>query len=262
MKKQPVLWYFILAFAFTYSVSFLAVSKFIPVGLESLFIFGPTVAALIVSAALGGWAEIKQLLKSILIWRVGILWYLFVFLFPVLARLLAVGVDLLLGGKVPQFLSSKTVNYPGVSPLLLLIVLFAINFFIPSLVEEIGWRGFAFPRLQNRFGALGAGLILGLLWGLWHLHPLNTPNYQHVIVWFVLSTIAASVIFAWLYNHTGGSVLITALFHASNNVSEFVVPVAPLNTGEGITTAYIALRIIYLLFAAVIGVLFWKNHSA
>lgn len=247
-----MLWYFVLAFAFRYGLSFLAATKYIPVGLGSLFIFGPTVAALVVSAALGGWMEIKQLLKKILIWRVGTQWYLFVFLFPVIARLLAIGIDVLLGGQAPQFLSAKTVNYPGISPLLLLVVLFAINVVVPSLVEEIGWRGFALPRLQERFGVSGASLILGLLWGLWHFHPLNFPSYQPVVFWFVLSTIAVSVIFTWLYDHTGGSVLIAALFHASNNVSEFVVPVAPLNTGGGITTAYVSLRIIYLLVAVIL----------
>jgi len=262
MKKHPVLWYFVLVFAFTYGLSILTSSEFIPLGLGSLFISGPIVAALIVSAALGGWTEIKQLLKKILIWRVGIQWYLFVFLFPVIARLLAAGIDVLLGGQAPQFLSSKSVNYPGVSPLLLLIVLYVINFFIPSLVEEIGWRGFALPRLQERFGALWASLILGLLWGLWHFHPLNFSSYQSVLFWFVLSTICASVIYTWLYNHTGGSVLIAALFHAATNVSEFVVPVAPFNTGVGVTTAYISLRIIYLLAAIVIAISFRKTEPA
>jgi membrane protease YdiL (CAAX protease family) len=218
MKKQPVLWYFILTFAFTYGISFLTVSKFFSAGFGGLFILGPTIAALIVSAALGGWTKIKQLLKKILTWRVGIQWYLFAFLFPVVARLLAVGVDLLLGGQAPQFLSSKTVNYPGVSPLLLLVILFGINFVIPSLVEEIGWRGFALPGLQKRFGALWASLILGLLWGLWHFHPLNFPSYQPVMFWFILSTTAVSVIFTWLHNNTEGSVMIAALLHASNNV--------------------------------------------
>ena len=260
MKKQPVLWYFVLTFAFTYGISFLTVSKLFPAGLGGLFILGPIVAVLIVSAALGGWTEIKQLLKKLLIWRVGFQWYLFVFLFPVVARLLATGIDLLLGGQAPQFLSSKTVNYVGVSPLLLLVALFAINFVVPSLIEEIGWRGFALPRLQGRFGALWASLLLGLLWGLWHFHPLNFHSYQPVMFWFVLSTICASVIYTWLYNHTGGSVLIAALFHASNNVSEFVVPVAPLNTGIGVTTAYIALRVIYLLAAIVIAAVLLRTN--
>ena len=103
MKKQPVLWYFVLAFVFTYCISFLAASKFIPAWLGSLFIFGPIIAALIVSAALGGWTVIKQLLKKILAWRVGIQWYLFVFLFPVIARLFAVGIDILLGSGTSIF---------------------------------------------------------------------------------------------------------------------------------------------------------------
>lgn len=266
MKKSPLFWYFILTFAFTYGASFFAISDWLPSGPKSLLIFislfGPTVAALIVAHSLGGWIEIKQLLKKVLIWRVGFRWYLFVFLFPVIARLLAVGVDVLLGGKAPQFFSSQAVNVSGISPLISLMALFVINFIRPSLVEEIGWRGFALPRLQERFGPVGESLILGLLWGLWHFHPINLPSYQGVMPWFVLSTICASVIFTWLYNHTNGSILIATLFHASNNVSEFVVSVAPINTGTGATIAYVSLRIIYLLFAILLVISFRKTRSA
>jgi membrane protease YdiL (CAAX protease family) len=260
MKKQPMLWYFILAFAFTYGLSFLAASAWLPLALKSVFLilyqFCPTVAALIVAHALGGWAEIKQLLKKFLIWRVGFKWYLFVFLFPVVARLLAVGVNVLLGGEPPRFFSSATVGFSGISPIL--IVLFIGLFIRPSLVEEIGWRGFALPRLQERFGALGASLILGLLWGFWHFHPVNFPFYKDWMLWFLLMAVCVSVIYTWIYNHTGGSVLLAALFHASSNFSEFVVPVAPVNTGVGITVDFIALRIVYLLIAVVLAVNFLK----
>jgi len=264
VKKQPVLWYFVLVFAFTYGLSFLAASDWLPSVLKTVFLifyqFGPTVAALIVAYALGGWMEIKQLLKKILIWRVGFKWYLFVFLFPVVTRLLAVGVNVLMGGEPPRFFSSATVGVSGISPIL--ILLFVGIFIRPSLVEEVGWRGFALPRMEERFGALGASLLLGLLWGLWHFHPLNFPAYKDWMFWFLLMTVLASVIYAWMYNHTGGSVLLAALFHAATNFSEYVVPISPVNTGAGITPDFIALRIVYLLAAIVIAISFQNTRSA
>ena len=264
MKKQPVLWFFVLAFAFTYGLSFLADSRWLPSGLKSAFIilyqFGPTVAALIVAHALGGWAEIKQLLKRTLIWHVGLKWYLFVFLFPVIARLIAVGVNMLLGGEPPRFFSSATVGFSGISPIL--IVLFLGIFIRPSLVEEIGWRGFALPRMQERFGALGASLLLGLLWALWHFHPVNFPFYKDWMLWFLLMSVCVSVIYTWIYNNTDGSILLAALFHAASNFSEYIVPVAPANTGTGITPDFIAVRVIYLLTAIVIAISLRKIKTA
>lgn len=264
MKKQPVLWYFLLAFAFTYGLSFLAASDWPASTVKSVCLifyqFGPTVAALIVAHALGGWTEIKQLLKKVLVWRVGIQWYLFVFLFPVVARLLAVSVNVLLGGEAPRFFSSATVGFSGISPML--IILFIGIFIRPSLVEEIGWRGFALPRLQERFGALGASLILGTFWGLWHFHPVNFPFYKDWMLWFLLMAVLGSVIYTWVYNHTDGSILIAALFHASTNFSEYIVPISPVNTGAGITPDFIAVRVVYLLTAIVLAISFRKTKPA
>lgn len=263
MKKQPVLWYFVLAFAFTYGLSFLAASDWLPSALKPVCLifyqFGPTVATLVIVHASGGCAGIKQMLKKVFVWRVGIQWYMFVFLFPVAARLLAVGANVLLGGEPPRFFSSATVGVSGISPIL--IVLFMGILIRPSLVEEIGWRGFALPRMQERFGALGASLLLGLLWGLWHFHPVNFPFYKDWMLWFLLMTVLGSVIYTWIYNHTDGSILLASLFHASSNFSEYIVPISPVNTGAGITPDFIALRIVYLLTAIVIAVNFLNTRQ-
>lgn len=262
MKKRPVFWYFVLAFTFTYGLSFLAASAWLPPVIKPVSLifyqFGPMVSALIITHTLGGWAEIKELLKRILIWRVGFRWYLFVFLFPVVARLLAVGVNVLLGEEPPRFFSSATVGFSGISPLL--FVLFVGIFIRPSIVEEIGWRGFALPKLQERFGALGASLVVGLLWGLWHFHPVNLPFYKDWMLWFLLMAVCASVVYTWIFNHTDGSVLLAALFHASTNFSEYIVPISPVNTGAGVTPDFVALRIVYLLAAIVLASDFRKSE--
>ena len=88
--------------------------------------------------------------------------------------------------------------------------------------EEIGWRGFALPHLQARFGGLGASLILGLLWTAWHLINATIPGlerYWYAFPAFALFVIAQTILFTWIANHTQASVLLAWLFHAAINVA-------------------------------------------
>ena len=88
--------------------------------------------------------------------------------------------------------------------------------------EEIGWRGFALPHLQARFGGLGASLILGLLWTAWHLINATIPGlerYWYAFPAFALFVIAQTILFTWIANHTRASVLLAWLFHAAINVA-------------------------------------------
>ena len=102
-----------------------------------------------------------------------------------------------------------------------------------GLGEELAWRGFALPRLLTRYNALVASLVLGVLWGLWHL-PLvwteGAPMYQQPVWLFLLDIMAKSVLFTWVFLHTRGSVLLAILLHASNNL--FVVSPALSRTGD------------------------------
>lgn len=86
--------------------------------------------------------------------------------------------------------------------------------------EEVGWRGFALPRLQARHTAFTATLIVGALWALWHL-PIffwvdNPMSRYPFVLWFI-STVAGAFIYTWLYNSTQGSVAAVALYHVLDN---------------------------------------------
>jgi membrane protease YdiL (CAAX protease family) len=83
--------------------------------------------------------------------------------------------------------------------------------------EEPGWRGFALPRLQTGRSALAASLVLGLIWAGWHLPQFILDDGFNLIAWApkILSTVTVSVVMAWIFNNTNGSVLMTALLHAS-----------------------------------------------
>jgi membrane protease YdiL (CAAX protease family) len=106
--------------------------------------------------------------------------------------------------------------------MLLMLILFA------GLGEEFGWRGFALPRLQRRYSALVSGLVVGVLWLLWHIPMFfieGMGQYRMAQEWgflpaflgYGVSVISSAVTFVWLFNNTRGSVLIVAVYHGSMN---------------------------------------------
>ena len=177
-------------------------------GLGSLV---PSAVAIVLIAVLHGKAGVKKVLRRLLMWRVGIRWYVAVVL---LSTLLfgAVGLSVLLGGEAP----AVAVTIPGA------VFLLVFSIFPGSAGgEEIGWRGFALPHLQTARSALAASLVLGVAWGVWHL-PLfliGTDNRPlSLFAPFALAVIVSSVFYTWMYNGTGGSLLIVVLFHAASNL--------------------------------------------
>jgi membrane protease YdiL (CAAX protease family) len=135
-----------------------------------------------------------------------------------------------------------------------LFVMYAINFVIiwfggGPLGEEIGWRGFALPRLQPRYGPLRGTLLLGLLWCLWHLPQFLTPiqgggpgtglaKFLTNFSLFFLLVLALAIIFTWVFNHTRGSIFIAITAHASVNTPEAVL--LPLFVGVSYTGLLLA----------------------
>ena len=133
-----------------------------------------------------------------------------------------------LGGSVPP------------SPAASHIGLFIANFFLVFLVggplgEELGWRGFALPALQERIGWRAASLALGAVWGVWHL-PLffiaeSAQNNGSMVAFFVL-IVATSVFYSWLYNRSNGSVLPALALHTASNSWPLLVPVLPSDADQ------------------------------
>ncbi|MCC6455850.1 MAG: CPBP family intramembrane metalloprotease [Caldilineaceae bacterium] len=175
---------------------------------------GPPLAAFLVTAIASGRAGVNALLRSCVQWRVGIQWY-FVVIFGALLVYLA-GFGTVYGTNLFQALMQQWT---------LLVTLF-LPATIFSLVtanfgEEIGWRGFAMPRLQQRYGPILATIILGGLHSLWHLPLLFTrllgPTNPLDFAGFVAAGVAMTCFYTWIFNHTRGSVLMAALFHAFSN---------------------------------------------
>ncbi len=192
--------------------------------LQTLGAAGPSLVAYWLLRRSGGPDAVRPIGRRYKHWRISFHWYL-------VAALLVPAIQLaglLIGG----FLRGNQLVEPS-SPLgqiladiglVGLIALFPVIIVaqLPSspLLEEFGWRGFALPRLQDRYSALTSSAILGLLWGIWHL-PL-TLAYGDPIVPFLLKITAISVLITWVFNNTCGSMLLAMLCHASLNAS--IVP--------------------------------------
>jgi membrane protease YdiL (CAAX protease family) len=169
-----------------------------------------TVAAVSVTALFAERGGVKALLGRMIIWRVGVRWYLAALLLPGVPAVTAIAVHAALGGRHDV---RALVPLSAVVPLLLTQILLHL------LTEELGWRGFALPRLRTWFGPLASGLVLGVIWGAWHIPMfLVTGTRQtYPFAGFAILIVSISVIMTWIFDHTRGSVLIAALFHAAMN---------------------------------------------
>jgi uncharacterized protein len=222
IKKHQLISFFSLTFLIMYSVLFTAIyldpSSFHPWSpIWFLSVFSPTWSALIISGIIGGWTEVKRLLSGYVHWNVGLRWYfatLFLFFGP-----LAIGlVYVVLGNPHPGLNPELTLW--GVSGQLF------FNIFSGPVAEEGGWRGFALPRLQEKFNALVSSLILGTIWACWHIPLFFIPGSDQSSIPFLLYlalNIAFATYMTWLYNNTRGSILITILAHFCINISAFTI---------------------------------------
>lgn len=173
--------------------------------------FGPALAA-VWAARRDGPGQARRLLAGLLRWRVAARWYA--------ALLIPLGFALLAAALVTLVGSMQRDTGDLGDALLLIVPLFVLNTLVLGGNEEVGWRGYALPRLQQRMSALAASLWLGLVWGAWHA-PLffmaETAQGELSPPVFVVNAIALSVIFTWLYNSTTGSLLLAVLFHGAIN---------------------------------------------
>jgi membrane protease YdiL (CAAX protease family) len=205
-------------------------------------IVGPTVSAFIMTGVTEGSDGVRCLLRRIVLWRVRFRWYLFVLLgIPAIVVLSTVAVP----GALASFKASAVPS--------------TLFLFVGGPVfEEIGWRGFALPRLQGLYGPLLGSLILGVLWALWHL-PLflipswDTPHGSPLdVVLFVIWAVSITIIFTWVFNNTRGSVLMVILAHGSINsaaAAVFGLFPAPAVTG-GIAQFVIGFGLVALVVMA------------
>ena len=271
LARRPLLWYFVLTYAFTWLLwipYFLSGAELglLPITLPNLLIllgqYGPMIIALVMSLAIGGSPAARRLLRRHLQWRVGVGWYLLAIFGPFLA-LGVVAAGWIEAGPMGQLVA----NLPTIIAAYLIYVLFAKLFLGGGLGEEAGWRGFALPRLQERHGATRASLILGLLWAGWHapLYLSATRVAENPPLPFAAMVLALAFVLTWVYNRTQGSLLIAALLHSAfNSAPLFIRELVPnLTSGDAfalISAGYVVVAL--LIIAATRGQLGFRHVEA
>jgi membrane protease YdiL (CAAX protease family) len=218
VRRRPLAAFFVLAYLISWGY-------WVPVaaagGHLSHFpgLLGPMLAAFAVSAVVTGRAGVADLLRRMARWRVPVRWYAAV-LVPLAAAAVALAVASAFGGMPALDQLSRMPGLPAAGWFAVLALAFLVN----GYGEETGWRGFAWPRLRERHGLAGAALLLTGPWALWHLPTfwLDTGlrGFAPVMVpGFLVGMAAGAVVLGWLYERTGGSVLVVALWHASLNMA-------------------------------------------
>jgi membrane protease YdiL (CAAX protease family) len=210
--------------------------------------FAFSIAGVVMIAVTAGRTGLHELWQRLTRWRIGWGWYV-VGLLPIILYLLATAV-------ANAFPSATFTTSTITTALFSLSSGFFVSLFLRgALGEELGLRGFALPRLQARMSLFRASLIIGVLWGAWHLPVLIGRDLLSIVAFSLLS-LGLSMLFTLLFNGSGGSLIPVLLFHASQNWEEGFETLFPSLVGrewELVSTLSL------LLIGLVAGVLVWRN---
>jgi membrane protease YdiL (CAAX protease family) len=215
-------WFFLLTFALTWAAWAAAApgrSGLFGVGrpIFLLGVFAPAIVSLALTARAEGAAGARQLLARIGCWQVDARWYGFAIGYLAGVKLTAALVHRMMRGVWPPF---------GDTPVPLMFAAILVSTWVQA-GEELGWRGYALPRLAQRLGLGVASVLVGVVWAVWHL-PLfflpGTGSDGQSFPIYLLHVTALSVAMSWLYWRTGGSLLLVMLMHASVNNTTNIVP--------------------------------------
>ncbi|MGS2587045.1 CPBP family intramembrane glutamic endopeptidase [Streptomyces hebeiensis] len=229
ISRAPLIWFFVMATALSWAAWTPYVVAETGLGLVELNIpvllgstqlvgvlpgayLGPITAAFLVTAATDGRAGLRKWAGRLTKWRVGPRWYVAVVVSVPLVLIIT---------TLP--LAGGDVRMPSVAVLAAYLPMLAFQMITTGLAEEPGWRDFALPRLQPKYGPLKGTLILGPLWGMWHLPLFFTewggwPDIDWVTpVVFVAGAVTVSIVMTWVFNRTGESLPLAMLLHVSIN---------------------------------------------
>lgn len=209
----------------------------------------PTLAALFVAGLYPGAGGLRFIFRQARAWRVGSIWYAIALIGPVLLLLVAKAMNAARLGILPaQWMVLPSFSGPGGLPFVV---------FGSLLAEEPGWRGFAQPRLQVRYGALTASIFIGLFWSTWHLWYVILPGgLSNVTATDAAATYirltSTAVIYAWMYNSTNSSLFLAMIAHMGHNLAASLIP-TPADQGQ----QHLITALLY--FVAAVIVIFTTN---
>ncbi len=225
--RYSVAVYYILAMVLGGGIVYLVVHGILPSVLTLGAALSAAIAGLIMTAVEDGRKGLNLMLRRLLIWRVGIGYWLFAFFFLAIA--------VLLGSMVNPLFNGDPLSLSKMKPTVEIVPMFIIFFIVAGLGEELGWTGFLIPRLQTHYGALTSSLIRAILWGTWHLplllySRLDLPSLVDfpyagwitqkgflvaMAAFTLMFLIPWSILLSWMFNATKGSLLLVAVLHGS-----------------------------------------------
>jgi uncharacterized protein len=249
VKRHPLITFFVLTFVISWGFLPFEAVRFLP--------SGPLIAALIVAPLTLGWSGLRDLGSRMIRWRVRWYWYTLAIGLPLAVHLLNVVLNVALGAPAPSLAQF--------SPAYALLVVFAVRLVNPAdgpLGEEPGWRGFAQPRLQADRSPLLATLILAVLVTVWHVPTfiLEAGLQPSFILGGVLATMAVTFWYAWLFNRTGGSVLMTLIAHATEGSIQ-VGALWPAGAAARIVLVYASVWCVVAIALVVFDWRFWRDPA-
>jgi membrane protease YdiL (CAAX protease family) len=265
IEKHPVLTFYALVFAISWGGILMLVApggipgepedvaRLFPFTLAALFA-GPSVAGVVMTALVSGRAGLRELLGRLARWRVGAGWWAAALLIgPILVAAVLFALSVYSPDFVPGLLTTE-------DKFGLLIFGLAWGLVGGGLLEELGWTGFAVPTLRRRFNALATGLIVGLLWGTWHVliavwasrglarEASLTEFIAGFLAFYFVALPAYRVLMVWLYDHTA-SLLVAMLMHAALSASTLVLQ--PLSAHGHFTWNFVLGAALWVVVAAV-----------
>ena len=250
LARHPLVSFFVMAYAFTWLVWAPWVlgedgAGLLPINISqtasgylnaTAILAGPTLSAFIMTATTEGREGVRRLLGRLVLWRVGFRWYLFALLGVPLIMLVG---TMIYSGDLPNLGAlggpSYLLSYLGTYALVVVLG--------GPLFEEIGWRGFALPRMERLHGPILASVILGVLWALWHLPEFLVPTWAASsggggilgITLFIVTAVTFTIVITWVFNNTRASVLLAILVHTS--IDAFTVPLGEIFPAREVSSA-------------------------
>jgi membrane protease YdiL (CAAX protease family) len=218
-------------------------------------VFSPAIVAVGLTARSQGRAGVRELFQGILKARVSARWYAFALFFTLSIKMFNV-----------LLLRAFTGSWPRFGNVPLFLIPFAIMISTPvQSGEELGWRGYALPRLAERLGLAKSSILLGVIWALWHLplfYVADSDTYHQSFLVYTLQVTAISVAMAWLWERTGRSLLLVMLMHAAVNNTQDIVPAAVPGGAStlGLTATPLAWLGVVVLWIFALYFLAWRRR--
>jgi membrane protease YdiL (CAAX protease family) len=267
MKRYPLVAFVAITFLISWGAWLSSSSK------QAFLIgaFAPGIAAMILVGLSGGLAGLQRLFERLLIWRVHIICYAAALLMPAAVSLMGTAIHMMFGGEAPDFSAPPVTNVElagylqGLSPAGLIVPLFIQHIlFGTAIPEELGWRGLALPRLQERHNSFAAGLMLAGLWAVWSLPYYWKQGWigANEGAFMLLAVIPVAILSTWIYNISGGSLLLCVIFNTALKVTALVLAAPPSHPLVGVCAYWMAAGLILSFSGVNLGSAPRQAHAA